>query len=147
MGSELVSPASPLSYTEQFEEVFPYYLSIGMTYEQFWEGEADLPIYYRKAHRLRLKHLNEESWLLGRYVYDAFCAASPLLHAFAKNGTKANPYLTEPYPSDADELEKRRQNRMREAAENFRALVQAKNARLRKQEVNNDVNDDRPITD
>lgn len=147
MGSELVSPASPLSYTEQFEEVFPFYLSIGMTYEQYWEGESDLVIAYRKAYKLKLKHLNQEGWLFGRYVYDAFCAASPLLHAFAKNGTTANPYLSEPYPSDYEELAKRREEKMREQAESFRALVDAKNASLRKQEVNDDANDDRPITD
>ncbi len=147
MGSELVSPASPLTYTEQFEEIFPYYLSIGMTYEQFWEGECDLPIYYRKAHKLKLKHQNEESWLIGRYVYDAICAASPILHAFARYGTKPNPYLKEPYPSDYEEYENRKMKEMKEAAENFRALVDAKNAQLHKQEVNSHANDDRPITD
>lgn len=133
MGSELVSPASLLSYTKQFEEAFPYYLSIGMTYEQYWEGEADLPIFYRKAEKLRLKRKNEEAWLNGRYVYDALCAVSPLLHAFAKSGTQASPYLVEPYPSNEEELENRKIRQMKEAAENFRALVTMKNAKRHEQ--------------
>ena len=85
MGSELVSPASQSSYTEQFEEQCPYYLSIGMTYEQFWDGDCWMVKSYREAHKLRNKRDNEQAWLIGRYVYDAVCAASPLLHAFAKN--------------------------------------------------------------
>ena len=145
MGSELVSPASPLSYTEQFEEVFPYYLSIGMTYEQFWEGEPNLPKYYREAHLMKRKRENIQAWRIGRYVYDALCSVSPLLHAFARNGTTAYPYVDRPYPITQAEAKEREIEKMKESAENFRRLVSEKNARLR--EVNKNANNDRPITD
>lgn len=148
MGGELVSPASPRSYTEQFEEQFPYYLSIGMTYEQYWEGDCELPKHYRKAHELRLKRDNEQAWLVGRYVYDAVCAASPLLHALAKNGTQAHPYLERPYPSSIEEAREREIQKLKDAAEGFRAFVEAKNAQLkRSKEVEHDANEHRPITD
>lgn len=146
MGSELVSPASHYSYTEEFEKQFPYYLSIGMTYELYWDGSADLPIYYRDAEKRRVRRENEQSWLIGRYVYDAMCAASPLLHAFAKQGTTANPYLERPYPSSVEEAREREIERLREAAEGFRAFVEAKNAELkRKKEVEQNVDDNRPV--
>jgi hypothetical protein len=148
MGSELVSPASHFSYTEQFEEQFPYYLSIGMTYEQFWDGDCWLAKSYRNAHKLRMRRDNEQAWLIGRYVYDAVCAVSPLLHAFAKNGTTAHPYLEKPYPSSMEEAREREIQKLKDAAEGFRAFVEAKNAQLRSKEVNSDVRgDDRPITD
>lgn len=146
MGSELVSPASHLSYTEQFEEQFPYYLSIGMSYEQFWEGDCWLPKQYVEAYKLRVRRDNEQAWLIGRYVYDAICAVSPILHAFAKNGTQAHPYLERPYPSSMEEVREREIQRMKDAAEGFRALVEAKNAQLRLKEVGLDVND-RPVGD
>ena len=139
MGSGLVSPASHFSYTEQFEEHFPYYLSIGMTYEQYWNDDCWLPKYYREAHELRMRRSNEESWLLGRYVYDAICAVSPILHAFAKQGTQAHPYLEKPYPATVKEAQEREIQKMKEAAEGFRALVEAKNAQLRLQEVKHGV--------
>ena len=32
------------------------------------------------------------------YIYEAICDASPVLHAFAKRGTKPHPYSEKPYP-------------------------------------------------
>ena len=66
-------------------------------------------------------------------MYDALCAVSPLLHAFAKNGTQAVPYLSEPYPSSKEELDERTKRQIREAAEGFRALVAMKNAKRREE--------------
>ena len=31
-------PAPRFAYTQKFYDVFPYYLAIGMTPEQYWEG-------------------------------------------------------------------------------------------------------------
>lgn len=38
------------------------------------------------------------AWLHGRYNYEALCAVAPLLHAFAKSGSKPAPYRESPYP-------------------------------------------------
>lgn len=32
------------------------------------------------------------------YFYEAICDASPILHSFAKKGTKPHPYTEKPYP-------------------------------------------------
>lgn len=58
---------------------------------------------YREADRLRMKRANAEAHLLGLYVYEAFCDASPILHAFAKKGTKPIPYRDRPYKLFADD--------------------------------------------
>lgn len=107
------SSLSSFTYTEKFYEFFPYYLSIGMTYEQYWEGDCTLVKYYRKAEELRNEKRNQELWLQGMYVYEAICDVSPILQAFAKKGTKPIPYSTKPYPltdkqSKRDEEEKQR---------------------------------------
>ena len=138
MGSELVSPASHFSYTEHFEEQLPFYLSIGMSYKEYWYGDCWLAKHYRDAHKLRLRRDNEQAWLIGRYVYDAVCAVSPLLHAFAKNGTTAHPYLERPYPSSMEEVREREIQKLKDAAVGFRAFVEAKNAQLRSKEVKPD---------
>ena len=142
MGSELVSPASHFSYTEQFEEQFPYYLSIGMSYDQFWNDDCWLVKSYREAQKLRNKRDNELSWLAGRYVYDAVCAVSPLLHAFAKNGTKPHPYLERPYPSSKEEAREREIQKLKDAAAGFQAFVEAKNAQLHAKEVEHNGQND-----
>ena len=86
-----------LTYTEQFNEVFPYYLSIGMTAEQFWDGDPYLAKYYRQADEIKVERKNQELWLQGLYVYEAICDVAPILQAMAKKGTKARPYPEQPY--------------------------------------------------
>ena len=85
------------TYTEQFYEVFPYYLSIGMTYDQFWNDDPSLACYYRQADEIRVERKNQEAWLQGLYVYEAICDVAPILQAMAKKGTKARPYSEQPY--------------------------------------------------
>ena len=92
------APAPLSRFTDIFWQKFSYYLSIGMTEEQYWEGDSVLPKYYRQAEELRKERVNQEAWLQGMYVYDAIARISPILHAFAKKGTKAQPYVEEPYP-------------------------------------------------
>jgi hypothetical protein len=96
-GSERNVRSSFLTYTEQFYEVFPYYLSIGMTYEQFWEGDPTLAKYYRKAAEIKNERKNQELWLQGMYIYEALCDVAPIMHAMAKRGAKARPYPEQPY--------------------------------------------------
>lgn len=68
-----------------------------MSPEQYWDGDPALARYYRKADEIRLERLNQEKWLQGMYFYEAICNASPILHAFAKKGTKPHPYPDKPY--------------------------------------------------
>lgn len=136
MGVGGVTSDFPPSYEQTFETIFPYYLSIGMTYEQFWYQNCDLVKAYRKAEELRQRRRNQELWLQGRYIYDALCAVSPVLHAFAKNGTQPQPYLEKPYPSDKEESKAREQEQMENQAEAFRQYVEAFNTmRHKRKEV------------
>ena len=60
-GSGGVTATAPLhSYGEKFEELFPYYLSLGMTEEQYWDKDCRLVIFYRKAEELRTSRKNQE---------------------------------------------------------------------------------------
>ena len=97
-GSERNGSLPFVTYTERFHEQFPYYLSIGMTPEQYWDGDPTLARAYRKADEIRMDRKNQELWLQGMYIYEAICDASPILHDFAKKGTKPHPYVEKPYP-------------------------------------------------
>ena len=115
-GGEHIVRSPFLTYTEQFYEVFPFYLSIGMTPEQYWDGDPHLVKYYRQANELKIERKNQELWLQGLYVYEAMCDVAPILQAMAKKGTKARPYPEQPYPI----TEKQRK---REVAEKERAIA------------------------
>jgi hypothetical protein len=97
-GSEQQSSLPSFTYTEKFKEQFPYYLSIGMTPEQYWEGDPEWAKFFREAYEIKLERRNQELWLQGMYIYEAICDASPILHSFAKKGTKPHPYADKPYP-------------------------------------------------
>lgn len=122
MGSELVSDSPPLSgggsdngpapvtFTEQFYNHLPYYLAIGMTYDQFWNDDCCLVKYYRQAHELKRRERNQELWVQGAYFYEALVDVAPVLHAFAKKGAKTRPYISSPFPltqQDVREQKKR----------------------------------------
>lgn len=99
------------TYTETFENLFPYYLSIGMTEEQYWDKDCTLVKSYRKADEMAMERQNLQSWLQGRYFYDALCSVAPILHAFAKKGAKPQPYREEPYPITKQGAEQAREKK------------------------------------
>lgn len=92
------------TYTEVFEEVFPYYLAMGMSYEQFWFDEPKLAVFYRKSDEIRKRRMNEELWLSG--IYTAEALASTVGNMFTK-GEKHN-YPSEPKPITLAEIEERK---------------------------------------
>lgn len=90
-------PAPPFAYTKKFREVFPYYLSIGMTYDQFWNEDCELVVFYRKAAQIKQDLKNQDAWLQGAYIYEALIDVAPVLRAFAKKEAKPAPYPKEPF--------------------------------------------------
>lgn len=100
---------------------------MGMSYEQYWEQSPYLVVAYRKAYRLRRETENEQAWLQGLYVFDAFAVV--MANVFAKRGSKRQEYLERPidiYP--LTEREKKR----RQAEENAK-MQAAMEAMARKQ--------------
>lgn len=114
-GSGGDSTTAPLvTYTDKFNELFPHYLSIGMTEEQYWDKDCELVKAYRKAEEIRANRRNQELWLQGAYIYDTLCRVSPILHAFAKKGAKPTPYPDEPYPLNEKQVAERKQEKEKE---------------------------------
>lgn len=148
MGGELVGDSSSqlnnkgdnsnvalfLQYTKIFEDTFPLYLSIGMTYEQYWEQDCMLTKYYLKSYQLKeereLKKKNHELWLQGAYIYQVLCDVAPIFQAFASKGTTTKKYMDKPFPITSEELEERqdeeRQERMAKAKEQFMNSIKKK---------------------
>lgn len=83
-----------------------------MTESQFWDGSPSLCVEYHKAEKMRQRRKNSEMWMQGMYIYNAILCASPILHAFAKAGTKPRPYDSHPFPlskREAEEYEQQEQ--------------------------------------
>ena len=104
-----------------------------MTYDQFWKGDPALVIDYRRADQLRKERRNEEMWLQGLYIYEAIADCSPLLHAFAKGGVKAKPYLEEPFPLTKKEAEERKVREAKRKREQMIAQMEAWTEKINQQ--------------
>ena len=84
------------SLTKIFEHECPYYMSYGMSFDEYWYGDAYLVKFYRDAYKLKIRYDDTCMWKQGMYIYEALCDVSPILHAFSKNGTKPLPYREKP---------------------------------------------------
>lgn len=76
-----------------------------MTYEQYWEHEPYLVVYYRKAHKLKNSQKNQEMWLQGYYNHEAFSTA--IYNSFKKKNDEAITYMKEPVALTQTEIEER----------------------------------------
>jgi len=113
-----------------------------MSESQYWDGDPELVKYFRKADLLSVERQNFQAWLHGRYIYDALCAVSPVLHAFAKKGTKPAKYTEKPYPLTESEIEKAKEDKAKFSYDKNKALMKAfmerTNKRLKGGETNAD---------
>lgn len=96
-----------------------------MTYEQYWDQDPELAVFYRKSAEIRTDRKNQELWLQGMYIYDALCCASPILRSFGKKGTKPLPYPTAPYPISQKQQEKAHERKEKHAFNKGKARMDA----------------------
>ena len=66
-------------------------MAYGMTYKEFWYGDPHMTRAYAQAYLLKRKIENENAWILGAYVANAF--GTVISNAFGKKGVK---YLESP---------------------------------------------------
>lgn len=115
-----------LSYDEICDRLCPDYMAMGMTYDEYWNGDPEAVVFFRKTNELKKKQKNHELWLQGKYIYEALGCISPLFHDWIKD-PKPMPYPSEPYPLTKDEAEERKhrddEEHDKKVQATFRALV------------------------
>ena len=102
---------------KKFEELCPFYMSIGMSYKEFWEDDVALTKVYLAAYRLKEKREYElikwKNWEQGLYIYEALCDVSPILRAFSK-AEKPLPYSERPYGMEEKEKKEQKEKKQKE---------------------------------
>ena len=93
----------PRTNEELYATMFPYYLSLGCSYNEFWYGEPWIASAYLEAELYRREQVNHDLWLQGLYFSNAVNTA--LANAFWDHkGIKPDGYLK--YPIAFTEREK-----------------------------------------
>lgn len=90
-------------FSKLFHEVEAYYLSIGMTYNEFWRDDPSLAKVYRDAQELRERSANVEAWRNGQYMASAL--SSTVGNMFRKKGQPPIKYMEHPIPLTLKEKE------------------------------------------
>ena len=112
--------------TNEFNKCCPFFISIGMTYEQFWYGDPTIANAYLEAFKLKEKREAEKTkwttWEQGLYVYEAICDVSPVLRAFSK-ATKPLPYPERPYGPEEKEKEDKKIKELEKERDMYRTQI------------------------
>lgn len=128
-------PSPIVRYGDKFEELCGYYMSLGMSYHDYWDGDNCMTKYYREAEEIKKERRNSELWLQATYIYEALLDASPVFNPLSKKN-KPFPFRSEPIPitnSGSKKSEERKKKQMLEnGKEAMRAMMAAFNERFKK---------------
>ena len=133
-GGRRQQPSAPsFRYTEKFEELCGYYMSLGMSYHDYWDGDCCMVIYYRQMDELRKERVNSEMWLQAAYIYEALLDASPVFNPLSKKN-KPFPFRSEPFPLNTSNGKKseelKKQKRLENGKEAMRRMMDVINKRF-----------------
>lgn len=113
MGSELTEDSPDkkvLTYSQIFREVFPEYLVMGMTADEYWNGDCELVIGYRKAYRTRMETAeriaDRDAWIAGMYIQRALASVALFVNGFVPRGAHPQDYPDRPLMQKAQEEKK-----------------------------------------
>lgn len=119
---------SQTPYGDMFDDLFPQYLLIGMTPEQYWDGEYGLKIAYRKAYRMRIENeqrmADRNNWYMGQYIMAAI-QATPLIvpGVNMKKGAKQPDYPDKPFFEKYEEQKKEAVRKQKEEDQSRLAMA------------------------
>ena len=143
MGNRLTEQEQPKQtsltpYGDIFDELFPHYLLMGMTPEQYWDGEYGLKTAYRKAYTLRLENeqriSDRNNWYMGQYIIAALQAVPLFVGGFNTKGANIPSYPDKPFFQQEEERKKEEVRKKNEEDQSklAMALFQAMTAKFNK---------------
>ena len=122
-------PSEPKTLAEIFKEAFPYYLAMGMTYDEYWRDDPTLVRDYRKAKEIENRNEEWARWRQGLYIYDALIKVAPIIRPFTKGEIKPGEYPDRPYPLTEKEAREQEQQKEREKVFAFMKKLEAESER------------------
>jgi len=117
------SKVESTSLTKLFEHECPYYMSYGMSFDEYWYGDPYLVKFYREAYKLKMRYDDVFMWKQGMYIYEALCDVSPILHAFSKKGAKPLQYRTRPMSEESNENKTEKEKELEIKNEQLKAQI------------------------
>lgn len=115
-----------MSYADIFEKICAYYMSIGVTYEEFWYGDFAICKYAREAEKLKRKRENQAMWWNAMYLFRTMLDVAPAFRDFGDGKTtKIKFSIEQPFPMDNQEAEAHAKAKREREQEEFLAKMMA----------------------
>lgn len=101
----------PQSYGDIFDRLLPEYMAIGMTYDEYWDGEFGTKRAARKAFEIRIKNeqmmADRQNWYMGQYLMFVLRATPLLVGGLnVKATTRLPEYPEKPFYEQYEEQKK-----------------------------------------
>ena len=98
-------------YGDIFDEALPQYMAMGMSYDEFWNGECGTKRACRKAFEIRIeteqKIADTNNWYLGQYIVSVLHSVPLLVAGLNVKDTSSLPkYPDKPFYMTAEEKKK-----------------------------------------
>lgn len=124
-----------------FAKACPLYISYGMTYDQFWDGDVCAHKAYREAHKMQMRERNQFAHIQAAYVYEALCASSSLFRGMKPS--KPQSFRKDPFDIFPEDVRKREEEEQRQRYEKMRdkvaAFAKAFNEKRKEREVDSNA--------
>ena len=120
-------PKSDTPISDWLDKLCPYYMMIGVPYDEFWHGDYTHLKYYVEKHKLEIEKRNQELWLQGLYNYDALTTA--ISNALAKSAGQRKKYPEKPYRI-TEKTEEEKQAEKEKMVDDFRSQLMALDRRF-----------------
>lgn len=119
---------SQTPYGDMFDELLPQYMVMGMTWDEFWDGEYGTKRACRKAYRIRMENeqkiSDRNNWNMGQYLI-AVLQAVPLLVGGlnVKNTTNLPNYPEKPFLETYEENKREEDRKQKEEDQSRLAMA------------------------
>ena len=118
------------SLEQAFKDQYPYYIHLGMTYNEYWRMDCELVRAYRRAYELRQEYDNSMLWLQGLYIYSAIEAQRPGWVFYGKKAPKPEKYMEKPIAVTKELKDRYAAEKTQKMAEQFKKAFAKRNRNL-----------------
>ena len=118
-------------------------MSIGMTYDEFWNQDVTMVRAFRKADDIRRRRQNETLWMQGIYIRDALL--STVGNMFSAKGSRPMEYPKEPYPVTSGQVEEKEKADHKRTEERMKADMLALAARMANKQMPSEAHPEKRV--
>lgn len=118
---DLNAPQS--EFGKYLDQICPYYISWGMTWDEFWYESIDRLQAYWQANQFSIERRNQELWLQGLYIRSAVASCLDKKFKYPEKPQR----VTEMTDAEADAESKRKLDHMRDVLNEHKRRWDARN--------------------